>query len=184
MADTVEAISYKTDVKSRARDKVSERRDEVVDKVTGLKDRVVGTAQDAADSVQGHTQDALGSVQEHTPDRDQVRRGARKTASLAQENPLGLALGSAALGFLAGLVVPVSRKEHETIGPVADQVRDQARSVGQEALERGREVARQAGESAADTAREVGREHGEALAGSARDSAREAGESAREQARS
>ena len=76
MGDTVQALGYKTDVKSRARDKV-----------TGVKDRVVGA----------------------TPDGDQARDGAKKAVSVAQENPLGLALGAVGVGFIAGLSSPPPR---------------------------------------------------------------------------
>jgi ElaB/YqjD/DUF883 family membrane-anchored ribosome-binding protein len=73
MGDTIEAIGYKTDVKSRARDKVN---------------RVMGKANDA------------------TPTTGDVKQGAQKAASVAQENPLGLAVGAVAAGFLAGMLIP------------------------------------------------------------------------------
>ena len=128
MGDTVDAIGYKADVKSRAKDKVN---------------RLTGRVSDAA------------------PDKQQVKRAA----GVAQENPLGLALGGVAVGFVAGLLVPSSRMEDEKLGPIADQVKDQAKEAGQEALERGKDVAQQA----AETAKEAGREH----AGQMRDSTQE-----------
>jgi gas vesicle protein len=90
-----------------------------------------------------------------TPDGRQVKRAA----STAQENPLGLAIGGAAVGFLAGLLIPSSRVEDEKIGPMADQVKDQIKETGQEAVERGKEVAQQA----ADTAKEAGREQAQEM---------------------
>jgi hypothetical protein len=118
MGDTVDAIGYKADVKSRTKDKVN---------------RLTGRVSDAA------------------PDKQQVKRAA----GIAQENPLGLAVGGIAVGFVAGLLVPSSRVEDEKLGPIADQVKDQAKEVGQEALDRGKDVAQQA----AETAKEAGREH-------------------------
>ena len=91
----------------------------------------------------------------------------RKAAGLAQENPLGLAVGAAAVGFLAGMLVPSSRVEDEKLGPVADKVKEQAKETGQEALERGKQVA----QSAADTVSEESQKHGEQLAESAKESA-------------
>ena len=41
----------------------------------------------------------------------------------AQDNPLGLAVGAAAVGFLAGLLVPVTQVENEKIGPMAPRNR-------------------------------------------------------------
>jgi len=132
MGDTVDALGYKADVKSRAKDKISD-----------TKDRLTGKVSDV------------------TPDGQQVKRAA----GIAQENPLGLALGGVAVGVIAGMLVPSSRVEDEKIGPMADQVKDQLKETGQEAVERGKEVAQQA----ADTAKEAGREHAEEL----RDSAQE-----------
>ena len=130
MGDTVEAIGYKADVKSRAKDRIS-----------GTKDRLTGKVSDA------------------TPDGQQVKRAA----GVAQENPLGLAIGGIAVGFLAGMLAPSSRVEDEKIGPMADQVKDQIKETGQEAMERGKDVAQQA----AETAKEAGQEHAQELQGSA-----------------
>jgi hypothetical protein len=115
MGDTVDAIGYKADVKSRAKEKIS-----------GM-----------------------------TPDGRQVRRAK----NAAQENPLGLAIGGVAVGFLAGLLIPASRVEDEKLGPIADQVKDQVKETGQEALDRGKDVAQQS----IETAKEAGREHAQEL---------------------
>jgi gas vesicle protein len=79
---------------------------------------------------------------------------AGQAAGVAQENPLGLAVGAAAVGFVAGMLIPSTRIEDEKIGPMADQVKEKARETGQEALERGKEVARQTADSAKETAQE------------------------------
>ena len=134
MGDTVDALGYKTDVKSRTRDKFN---------------RVTGRVSDA------------------TPDSEQVKRAA----GVAQENPLGLAIGAVAVGFVAGMLVPSSRVEDEKIGPLADQVKDQVKETGQEALDRGKDVAQQAAASAKETANEAGREHADELRDSAQDRA-------------
>jgi ElaB/YqjD/DUF883 family membrane-anchored ribosome-binding protein len=148
MGETVDALSYKADVKSRAKESLRERKDAVV----GLKDRVVGAGQDA------------------TPDGAQVKRQARRAKSVAEENPLGLAVGAVAVGFLAGMLVPSTRIEDERIGPIADDVKDHAKQTGQEALERGKQVA----QDAAQTAKDSAQSHGEELRDSARQHAEEA----------
>ena len=172
MSETVEAIGYKADVPSRAKEKVSEKVDAARSKVsqatTRAKEAVTGTASRAGDAA---------------PDGDQVKRQARRAAGLAQENPLGLAIGAAAIGFLAGLVVPSTRVEDERLGPMADQVKDRVRETGQEALERGKQVAQEAVGSAAETARQRGRQEGQDLADSARQRGQEVREEAREQVR-
>jgi len=135
MGDTVEALAYKSDVKARAKDSVS-------DKVGAVKEKIVGVADDATDAL---------------PSSDQVNRSAHKAVGVAQENPLGLAIGAVALGFVAGTLMPSTRVENEKLGPVADQVKDQAREVASIAVEHGKDVA----EEAAGAVRESGREHAE-----------------------
>jgi len=153
MSDTVEAIGYKADVPSRAKEAVSAKVDAVRSSVSGsatrAREAIAGTAAQAGDAA---------------PSTQDVQRKARRVAGVARENPLGLAIGAVAAGFLAGMLVPSTRVEDERVGPVADQVKDKARQVGQEAVERGADVARQAARSATETARE----HGEELADSAR----------------
>jgi gas vesicle protein len=149
MGDTIDALGYKADVKSRAKDNVS-------GKVDSVKERLGLAGQKASDA---------------TPDPEQVKGQVRRAAGVAQENPLGLAIGAVAVGFLAGMLVPSSRVEDEKLGPTADRVKDQVKETGQEALERGKQVAQSAAQSAADTASEEGQKHGERLADSAKESA-------------
>jgi hypothetical protein len=149
MGETIDALGYKADVKSRAKDSVT-------GKVDSVKDRLGLAGQKASDV---------------TPDAEQVKGQVRKAAGIAQENPLGLAVGAIALGFLAGLLVPSSRVEDEKLGPAADRVKDQAKETGQEALERGKQVAQSAAQSAADTVSEEGQKHGERLVDSAKENA-------------
>src|SRR3954462_11777406 len=133
MGDTIEAIGYKTDVKSRARDKVN---------------RAMGKASDA------------------TPSAGDVKQGAQKAAGIAQENPLGLAIGAVAAGFIAGMLIPSTSVEEEKLGPVAPDVKDKAIETGQEALDHGKQVAQDVAQSAQETARESGQQHAQALASS------------------
>jgi hypothetical protein len=166
MSETVEAIGYKADVPSRAKDAVSE-------KVENVKSKVSDTATRAKEAVTGTTSRVGDRVTDATPSSGQVRQQARRTAGLAKENPLGLAIGAAAVGFLTGLAVPTTRVEDERLGPVADQVKDKAKETGQEALDRGKQVAQEAAGTAADTAKSSAQEHGQELADSARESAQD-----------
>jgi hypothetical protein len=92
---------------------------------------------------------------------------------LAERNPLGLAIGGAAAGFIAGLLAPSTRIEDERVGPVADDVKGAATDAGREAMDRGKHVVQEAGEAALDTAKERGREEGEELSASLQDKARD-----------
>jgi hypothetical protein len=162
MSETVEAIGYKADVPSRAKDAVSE-------KVENVKSAVSGTATRAKEAVTGAT-DRAGDA---TPSRGEVKQAGRQAVGLAKENPLGLAIGAVAIGFLAGLAVPSTRVEDERLGPVADQVKEKVRETGQEAVDRGRQVAEDVASTAADTARSSAQDHGQQLAESARESAQD-----------
>jgi len=134
MGDTVEALGHKTDVKGRAKDAVSDRVESVRSKVAGS-----------------------------TPDSGDVKQGAQRAGGVAQQNPLGLAVGAAAIGFVAGMLAPSTRIEDERIGPMADQLKEKAMETGQEAVERGKDVAQQAAGSARETAQEAGRQQAEEM---------------------
>jgi ElaB/YqjD/DUF883 family membrane-anchored ribosome-binding protein len=173
MSDTVEAVGYKADVPSRAKDAVS-------DKVENMKSKVSDTATRAKEAVTGATERAGDA----TPSRGQVKQAGRQAAGLAKENPLGLAIGAAAIGFLAGLVVPSTRVEDEKLGPVADQVKDKVKETGQEALDRGKQVAQEAASTATDSAKQSAQEHGQELAESATQNAQDLGAQTRRRTRS
>jgi len=166
MSETVEAIGYKADVPSRAKDAVSE-------KVENVKSKVSDTATRAKEAVTGTTSRASDRMIDATPSSGQVKQAGRRAAGLAKENPLGLAIGATALGFLAGLAVPSTRVEDEKLGPVADQVKDKVKETGQEALDRGKQVAQEVASTATDTAKSSAQEHGQGLAESARESAQD-----------
>jgi F0F1-type ATP synthase membrane subunit b/b' len=119
-------------------------------------------------------------VSEATPSGGQVKQQSRRVAGLAKENPLGLAIGAVAVGFLVGLAVPSTRVEDERLGPVADQVKDKVKETGQEALDRGKQVAQEATQTAVQTAKDRGREHGENMADTARQDAQEVRAQARQ----
>jgi ElaB/YqjD/DUF883 family membrane-anchored ribosome-binding protein len=179
MSETVEAIGYKADVPSRAKDKVSETVDSVKNKVsdtaTRAKEAVVGTASRADDAMSETT----SRVGEATPSGGQVKQQAKRAVGLAQENPLGLSIGAVALGFLAGLAVPSTRMENQRLGPVADQVKDKVKETGQEALDRGKQVAHEVTSSAAETAKQSTQEHGQDLAQSAKQTTQDLGDQTR-----
>ena len=173
MSETVEAVGYKADVPSRAKEAVSDKvenvKSKVTDTATRAKEAVVGTASRAGDSVSG----AASRASDATPSRGEVKQTTRQAVGLAKENPLGLAIGAAAVGFLAGLAVPSTRVEDEKLGPVADQVKEKVKETGQEALDRGKQVAQEVASTATDTARSSAQDHGQQLADSAKQSAQD-----------
>jgi ElaB/YqjD/DUF883 family membrane-anchored ribosome-binding protein len=136
MGETVDALAYKTDVKSRAKDSVSE-------KVDGLRAKLTG---------------ASSQVSQATPDGADIKQGAQQAVGVVQENPLGLVVGAAAVGFLAGMLIPSTKVEDEQIGPIADQVKQQVRHTGEEALDHGKQIAQETAQTAVSSARDAAQE--------------------------
>jgi hypothetical protein len=157
MGDTVEAIGYKTDVKSRMKESVADKKDSLVGSMSDGKDAIVGKA------------DALVSrVGGIVPDGHQVKGGAAKVG-LSKENPLGLAVAGAAVGFVLGTLLPKTTVEDEKLGDLSDQVTEKAKEAGHEALDRGKSVAQDAIQTATDTAQERTHHEADAMAASLRD---------------
>jgi gas vesicle protein len=174
MGETVDALGYKADVKTRAKESLQDKRDSAKESVMGatqtVKEKLVG----ARDSVSDTAGSATARVGEATPDREQVKRQARQAKGLAQENPLGLAIGSIAVGFIAGLLVPATRVEDEKLGEVSDQVIEKAKQTGQEALEHGKQVAQETAQSAQETLKDSAQQHGQEVKQTAQENAQEA----------
>ena len=173
MSETVDALGYKADVKSRAKESIQEKKDSAKESIVGatqsVKEKIVGAGSSVGDSVSS----VGGSVSDKTPDAEQVKHQAKRAVGVAQSNPLGLAIGSVAVGFIAGMLIPSTRVEDEKLGPVADDVKERAKQTGQEALEHGKQVAQDAAQSAQETVKESGQEHAQHVRDSAQDHAQE-----------
>jgi ElaB/YqjD/DUF883 family membrane-anchored ribosome-binding protein len=150
MGDTVSALAYKADVPARMRDSAAEKKDAVTSKLAGAKNAITGTTGEAVDS---------------------VGDGAKRTVGMAQENPLGLAIGAVAVGFVVGSLLPKTRVEQEKLGPMATEAREQVSELASEAVEHGKKVAEDTMHAAAETATQSGKEHAEELRDSAKDAA-------------
>jgi len=151
-----------------------------------MKESITDKRERLVEQIQGTTH----KVGEATPDTRQVKEGAREVVGVAQENPIGLAIGGLAAGFLVGMMLPSSKLEGQRVGPIADQVKETAAETAEEAVDRGREVATQVAEQAVEGAREVGhqaidtaRQSGQEQAEELKDSAKEGAQEVREQAR-
>ena len=159
--ETMSALGHKADVKSRVKESVSRKKDSLVGGVSSGKDAVVGKADSIVSNVTGVV-----------PDTGQMVEGARKVG-MSKENPMGLAIGGAAVGFLLGLLAPSTRVEDEKIGEAADQVKEAVKESGQEAMERGKQVAQETVGAAKESARDSANEQGAQLTQSLKEGARE-----------
>ena len=63
---------------------------------------------------------------------------------LLDENPLKVGAATLALGFVAGLVLPLTRKENEMMGETRERLLERAREAGQDALTKGQKIVVQA----------------------------------------
>ena len=162
MGDTVEAIGYKADVPSRMKESLDEKKDSLLGSITGRADAVVGKA------------DALVSrVGGAMPDGGQLKGGAARVG-ITRENPIGLAVAGAAVGFVIGTLLPKTRVEDEKLGELSDDLTDKVKEAGHEALDRGKSVAQDALQAAGETVQERGQEEAGALSDSLRDKAHDA----------
>ena len=126
VGDQVDALSYKTDVPARVGDYVDDKKQAVTGKLTDVKDAVAGTAANVL------------------PSGEKVSR----LKDTAERNPLGLAIGGVAAGFVAGLLLPSTRMENKAMGETSDKVVDAVKETASEAIESGKQVAHDATESA------------------------------------
>jgi hypothetical protein len=152
MGETVEAIGYKADVKSRVKNTIVQKKDAVVGSADSLVSRVSGVV----------------------PDPQTVKTGAQKVG-VSKQNPLGLAIAGAAVGFVVGTLIPSTTVEDERLGDMSDQVGEKAREAGQEALDRTKDVAREAVDNARETVQERSGDEAEQMASSLRNKAQEVG---------
>jgi hypothetical protein len=165
MGETVEALGHKADVKSRMKESVAEKKDSLVASVSDGKDAVVGKA------------DALVSrVGGIVPGGEQIKGGAAKVG-VSKENPLGLAVAGAAVGFLVGTLLPKTAVEDEKLGEISDQVTDKAKEAGHETLDRGKSVAKDALTAAAHAAQDRGQHEADELTASLQGKTQEVGQS-------
>lgn len=154
MGDTVEAIGYRANVPRRMKDSIS-------DTVGAVKDKW-------ADTTSG-LRSGIAKLNDQMPDASDLRAGARQAVQTVQENPLGLALGAVAVGFLAGLLLPSTDFEREKIGPMTDRLKDNAVETGKEILDRSKQVAQDAAQAAQSSAQR----HGQELASSVKERAKD-----------
>jgi hypothetical protein len=157
-----------------AKDKVSDVAGTAKEAVVGAKDRMV----DATETARERATELSHQARERA--RYQARRAQVGFWQTMEERPLALGAAALALGVVAGLLVPSTRKEDELMGETRDRLMDRAREVGGEALEKGKQVA----SVAVDTLKEEAQRQDltpEALAEKVRNIAKEATNTVKEE---
>jgi hypothetical protein len=82
------------------------------------------------------------------------RRGLGALGVAIEERPLAVGVAALAIGLLAGVALPATRREDQLLGDARDDLLDSAREAGRDALEQGKEVARSAVERVKESVRE------------------------------
>jgi ElaB/YqjD/DUF883 family membrane-anchored ribosome-binding protein len=153
MADTIDALEYKADVKARATDKVTEMRESVAERADSVLSSIKGTAQRVTDNMRGGMNETTSTMQQGTGEMtDRARSGMQQSKRMAEDNPLLLAVGAVAAGFLVGMALPSTRVEDEKIGPKADEMKSQAMQKGSQMIERAGDKAQEAVQRTTDEA--------------------------------
>jgi len=132
------------------RERASDMGDEIKSQAGELADR----AQAAAGQLADRAQAAIGTATEQT--RVQVRR----VEDQYYENPLAVGAAAVALGLVAGLAIPETRKEVELMGEARDQLADKVRQAAEETKPKVQHVAERVLDQAQTTAKEAARQEG------------------------
>ena len=115
----------------------------VADKVRDGADTARAKASDAYSAAREKTSNAYGSVRERASTaagtvRAKAGTARRTTANGIDANPAGALLGGLAIGALAAVLLPVTRRETEALGSVGRRVTEGAREAARAAKEAGR----------------------------------------------
>jgi translation elongation factor EF-1beta len=146
IADTAEALAYKTDVQARVRENVAfgveslkataavvaddvsatlvEVAETTRDGVTAFAERVSDGAADLAASASEIAASAADRAADAADSATRFR--LRDVREFIERRPLEAALGSIAAGFVVGLALPVSGVERARLGPAGKRLRDGA----------------------------------------------------------
>ena len=126
-----------------------------------------GKVGDVTSSLTSNVTDTVGGLADKLPSGADVKSAAQRGVGIAAENPLGLAIGALAVGFLAGLLTPVTDFEREKVGPIRDDLLDRAQTVGSDVIEHGKQVVQETVQSALQTAQQSAQTHSQQVIGEA-----------------
>ncbi len=137
VAEDVRSVAENANVVERAKESAQNKMDDMKSSMGEKVQQARSKLQDARDRMQR-----------------MAREGTQNMSLNPSENPIGMLIAGAAVGFLIGLALPVTRFESERIGPIAHDMKDKARQAGSEVVRRGGEVIKEtisAGKDAASS---------------------------------
>src|SRR5579884_1499345 len=152
VAQDVRSVAENANVVERTKETVQGKVD---DAKSAMGDRV-RTAREKLESARDNVSSTMQSTMENAR--------SNMLNMNPMENPICMLIAGAAVGFLIGLALPITRFESERLGPVTDDMKDRMRQAGTEVVRRGTEVIKEtidAGREAATTSiREQARDMG------------------------
>lgn len=83
---------------------------------------------------------------------EQMRQSMQQTREFIEERPITVGIGALALGLLAGLLIPGTRREEQMMGEQAEHAMQRGKEMGREMYQRGAKVAEEAVEAATEAA--------------------------------
>lgn len=155
MGDTVDALAYKADVPNRVKDNIADR-------VDGVKSAIGNTATKIGSAVTGTTARVGEAVGSAVPDGSEVADGAKRAASMLKENPLGVLLSGVAIGFVVGSLLPSTELENDRLGNLSDNLKEQVKDAGSQALQHGKAVLKETAQAAQQSAQQHGTQFADA----------------------
>jgi ElaB/YqjD/DUF883 family membrane-anchored ribosome-binding protein len=131
-----------SDVAETAKDKLGHVADSTKETLHGARERV-GDLTDRARHQASHLTDRARYQASHLKGQARYRASQARTGfwDKLEEQPLMVGAATLALGLLAGLSIPSTRKEDEMFGETRDRLFDEVKEAGREALDKGKQVA-------------------------------------------
>lgn len=160
--------SWESESGSGLKDRVSSTAGSVKGAAAHAKDSVTGAASsaghkvaDVADDVREHASDLGHKTREKAGElkyrtQRQARRAQTGFWQMMEENPLAVGVATLALGVLAGLSLPSTRREDELLGETRDRMVDKIEEAGREALDKGKQIAETTVETLKDETESAG----------------------------
>jgi ElaB/YqjD/DUF883 family membrane-anchored ribosome-binding protein len=140
-----EMLSRASDTMGDMRDRASDVMGRARESTSGAYDKVSGAYGKVSGTVSRSMSSAVDTVSSAMP-------SSRGITNFLQEEPMVLAGVGVALGAIIGALLPRTELEERYIGPTAEQLKEQAKSVAREQWERGKEMAAGGWEEAKDAA--------------------------------
>lgn len=128
------------DIRADAADKADAAREKIGETVDGLRARASDSYEDARDWVSDATDTGRRRIEDLSGrGAERFQDGKSAVETFVSENPLLVGVVGLAAGLLIGALLPRTRSEDRTVGPWADEIRDQGLRLARDVTHRGRE---------------------------------------------